>query len=78
MKRIELFLKEFEKLTGEKLQYFGENRNSYIIPDTYKAGFLDICAGDLTFIDTDKKIKIELNNYTPQEFYHFCKVFYAW
>ena len=76
--RIELFLKEFEKLTGGELQYFEKNTNSYIIPNTYKAGYLDISAGDLTFIDTDKNIKIDLNNYTPQEFFHFCKVFYTW
>jgi len=80
MKRTELFLKEFEKLIGSELEVFPDpfKPDTFMIPDTTLSGYIETYTGVPIFVDEDSHIKKDLNNYTPQEFFHFCKVFYTW
>ena len=77
--RTELFLREFEKLIGEKLEVFPDpfNPDTFMIPNT-ESGYIETYTGVAIFIDEDSDIKRTLINCSPLEFYHFCKVFYAW
>lgn len=78
--RTELFLREFEKLIGEKLEVFPDpfKPNTLMIPNTTLSGYIETYTGVPIFVDEDSDIKKDLNNYSPQEFFHFCKVFYTW
>lgn len=78
--RTELFLKEFEKLIGAKLEVFADpfKPNTLMIPDTTFSGYIETHTGSLIFMDESTGIKKDLNNYSPIEFYHFCKVLYVW
>ena len=78
--RTELFLKEFEKLIGEKLEVFPDpfKPNTLMIPNTTLSGYIETHTGVPIFVDEDSDIKRTLINCSPLEFYHFCKIFYWW
>lgn len=80
MKRTELFLREFEKLIGGKLEAFPDpfKPGTYVIPDTNGTGYIETDTGFPVFVDENKGIKSGLDYNTAMEFYHFCKVFYGW
>lgn len=78
--RTEVFIREFEKLIGGKLEEFPDpfKPGTYAIPDTNESGHIETHTGFPVFVDENTGIKKGLDYNTATEFYHFCKILYLW